>query len=385
MADKSENNEAELHDQAGNAGEGHGHEDAHGHGDDHGGHSHDPLDPGHLIGHVKDATYFEVPWFLTPEGDGHLNLPQPLLPDHPVQPASVGFAAIDQQIEPLDYKLTKFMVLEVVAALLVAVVFITLAQRMKGGGKPKGRVWNLLEAILLFLRDEVARPVIDAHDHDHDDEHGHGEHHPHEESMHHEDDVAAVDIDAVLQSKIDAPAHEEEHEADKYMPFLWTLFFFILGCNLLGMVPWLGSPTGALAVTGTLAVITFGIVVGTGMMKLGPVGYWTGQVPSMDLPLPLAILLKPMIFMIEVVGLIIKHFVLSVRLFANMFAGHLVLAVLIAFVAVGWHSWLIMGIAPASILGAALLSILELFVAFLQAYIFTFLSAIFIGMAVHPH
>jgi F-type H+-transporting ATPase subunit a len=105
----------------------------------------------------------------------------------------------------------------------------------------------------------------------------------------------------------------------------------------------------------------------------------------MDLPLPLAILLKPMIFGIEVLGLCIKHFVLSIRLLANMMAGHLVLAVLVAFILAAWRNPAIYAVFPASVLGAVALSLLELFVAFLQAYIFTFLSALFIGMAVHPH
>ena len=91
-----------------------------------------------------------------------------------------------------------------------------------------------------------------------------------------------------------------KHDADRFLPFIWTIFFFILGCNLMGMVPWAGSPTGALAVTGSLALITFATVIGSGMAKLGPIGFWIGQVPPMDLPPVLAILLKPMIFFIEV-------------------------------------------------------------------------------------
>jgi F-type H+-transporting ATPase subunit a len=98
-------------------------------------------------------------------------------------------------------------------------------------------------------------------------------------------------------------------------------------------------------------------------------------------------------FLIEVIGLVIMHFVLAVRLMANMFAGHLVLAVLVAFVAAiaahpsvtSYASPMFVGVSLSSILGATALSLLELFVAFLQAYIFTFLSALFIGMAVHPH
>jgi F-type H+-transporting ATPase subunit a len=105
----------------------------------------------------------------------------------------------------------------------------------------------------------------------------------------------------------------------------------------------------------------------------------------MDLPLPLAILLKPMIFVIEVAGLCIKHFILAMRLLANMMAGHLVLAVILAFIAASSTTMAWYAVTPASVFGAVALSLLELFVAFLQAYIFTFLSALFIGMAVHPH
>jgi len=229
------------------------------------------------------------------------------------------------------------MVLEVVAALFICTVFIRLANRVSKGDRPQGRLWNLFESMLVFIRNDVARPAIGSHD------------------------------------------------ADKFVPFLWTMFFFVLTCNLLGLVPWAGSATGALATTGALALITFAAVVGSGMMKLGPIHFWTAQVPHMDLPLPLAILLKPMIFVIEVVGMLIKHFILAMRLLANMMAGHLVLAVLVGFIAAtaGHMAWY--GVAPASVLGATALSLLELFVAFLQAYIFTFLSALFIGMAVHPH
>ncbi len=156
----------------------------------------------------------------------------------------------------------------------------------------------------------------------------------------------------------------------------------------MGILPWLGSATGALATTGALALITFLVVIGAGMFNRGPVGFWIGQVPHMELPGPMAILLKPMVFVIEVMGLVIKHFVLAVRLLANMMAGHLVLAVIVAFISRCRPKGLdCMGIVShaCSVLGATALSLLELFVAFLQAYIFTFLSALFIGMAIHEH
>lgn len=299
----------------------------------------DPLDPENLIHHVKDSPYFEVPRGLDFEGqpDGRLHLPQPLEFAGPIVLVKTGSDQINDMIEPSTGRLTKFMALEVVAALIISVLFIWLAQKVRHGGRPQGRLWNLLEGMLLFTRDQVARPAIGKHD------------------------------------------------ADKFLPFLWTVFFFILTCNLLGLVPWAGSPTGSLAVTGALALITFCTVLGAGMVKLGVLGFFKGQVPHMELPFILAIFLVPMIFGIEILGLCIKHFVLSVRLMANMLAGHLVLGILVAFIAVVWNSPLVYAVAPASILGSTALSLLELFVAFLQAYIFMFLSALFIGMAVHPH
>jgi F-type H+-transporting ATPase subunit a len=292
----------------------------------------DALDSGHLMEHVKDAPYFHVPRFM----GGEWKVPQFREAESIIE-LRTGVPLIDDLLEPLDLQLTKFMVLEVIAAVIIAVAFIRLANRMAEGDRPRGRLSNMLEAMLVFIRDEVARPAIGKHD------------------------------------------------ASRFLPFLWTLFFFILGCNLLGMFPWMGSPTGAFATTAALAFLTYLTVIGAGMAKLGPTGYWKAQVPHMDLPIFLAIFLKPMIFAIEVLGILIKHFVLSVRLLANMMAGHLVLAVLIAFIAVAWASPVIWAVAPASLLGATALSLLELFVAFLQAYIFTFLAALFIGMAVHPH
>jgi len=239
----------------------------------------------------------------------------------------------------LGFQLTKYMVLELVAAALMLVVFLSLARRIRGGGPPKGLFWNFFEVMLVFIRDEVARPSIGKRD------------------------------------------------ADKFLPFLWNIFFFILFCNLLGILPWAGSPTGALTVTAALAGITFCAVVGTGIQKFGVGGFFKSLVPQMELPKATAILLIPMIFVIELVGLLIRHVVLAVRLLANMFAGHLVLAVILGFIATSANyfflAWL--GITTASVLGSAALTLLELFVAFLQAYIFTFLSALFIGMAVHPH
>ncbi len=282
-------------------------------------------DAAHVLEHVQDAEYFELPLIL----GGKWYIPQPF--------EGLQGSVFDQiRTAGFDLRITKFMVLEVVAALLLIAIFVPLARRARSGNPPRGKTWNAFEAMLVFIRDEVARPAIGKHD------------------------------------------------ADKFMPFLWTIFFFVLFCNLIGMVPWMGTPTSALAVTSVLAGISFCAVLIAGMSKLGVIGFWKAQVPHMELPFVLALFLIPMIFVIEVMGLLIKHTVLAVRLLANMFAGHVVLAVIIGFV-VATTGPMRLGVWPASIFGATALSMLELFVAFLQAYIFTFLSALFIGMAVHPH
>lgn len=282
------------------------------------------FDTGHLFEHVQDAKFFEVPRFL----GTHWQLPkfggtEPLL-------TISGYPVITGQV-------TKFMVLELLGAVLLVLVFGWLAQRVATGAKPSGRVWNLLESFVLFIRDEVARPAIGKHD------------------------------------------------ADRFMPFLLTLFFFILILNLFGMIPFMGSATGALAVTAVFALVTFAVVVGSGMKKMGVVGFLKAQVPHMDLPPWMAAVLVPGIWLIDIFGLLVKHGVLCVRLFANMFAGHLVLAVFAGFIGVVWGTYLIWGVAPVVWAASLALSLLELFVAFLQAYVFTFLAALFIGSAQHAH
>jgi F-type H+-transporting ATPase subunit a len=309
-------------------------------------HESDPLAPQALFSHVEDSTEFHVPVFLAPNSHGHVQLPQPFKLDEPLISVHTGNALVDRTIQPLDFTITKFMVIELFVAILLVAFFLGLAQAIRGGVLPRSRFWNMLEAMLLYFRDSVARPCIGGHD------------------------------------------------ADRFLPFLWTIFFFVLGCNLFGMIPWMGSPTGALATTGALAFVTFLTVVVSGMLKLGLAGFWKAQVPHMDLSLNigginfepvLKVVLIPMIFAIEILGLLIKHCVLAVRLLANMMAGHVVLAVIVAFIAASAQSIWWYAVAPASVFGATALSLLELFVAFLQAYIFTFLSALFIGMAVHPH
>jgi F-type H+-transporting ATPase subunit a len=274
------------------------------------------------------------------------------------------------------FGISKYMILEVVLAAILFFVFTRLAAVLRSGAPAKGRVANLLEAMILFVRDQIARPAIDSHDHHGDDDHGGHGHDAHGHGAGH-GHAAPASAHALL----------EKHDGDRFVPLLLTLFFFVLGCNLLGMVPWAGSPTAAFAVTLSLAGVTLLSVVVAGMRRFGFLGFFTNQVPSMDLPLPLAIILKPLIFLIEMAGLLIKHGILAVRLLANMVAGHLVLLGIMGLIsaAATYSMGLWATVTGISVVSCTLFSVLELFVAFLQAYIFTFLSALFIGAAVHQH
>jgi F-type H+-transporting ATPase subunit a len=239
----------------------------------------------------------------------------------------------------LPFGITKFMVLELIAAGLILAIFVPLARRARGGQVPRGPLWNLFEGLLTFIRDDVAKPYLG------------------------------------------------EHDADRFVPFLWTLFLFVLFCNLLGIFPLgFGSPTANISVTGALALCSFLVIHGSPIAKMGPLHYLKSYVPHMDVPIFIAVFLIPMIFFLEVFGHVIKGCVLAIRLFANMFAGHTVLAVILLFIVMakdsGWY--LFWPITISSVLGVTALSLLELFVAFLQAFIFVFLTSLFLGSTLHP-
>ncbi|MFI5459614.1 MAG: F0F1 ATP synthase subunit A [Isosphaerales bacterium] len=265
------------------------------------------------LSHVIDHDTIELPWWNPPTYELRIDLP-----------SIAGF------------QITRFMVMEVVVAVLMVLVLVPVVRHIARTPYSRGWFMNLFEALLLFIRNDVARPAIG----------GHG--------------------------------------ADRFLPYLWTVFFFVLFNNLLGMFPGGASATGNVNVTAVLALMTFVFVLWAGMRELGFVGYWLAIVPAMDVPGWLKPPLWLLMFVIEVAGLVIRHIVLALRLFANMFAGHVVLSVILGFVLVaqGAVFFLVM---PLSIGGVIALSLLELFVALLQAYIFTFLSALFIGAAVHPH
>ncbi len=240
----------------------------------------------------------------------------------------------------LDLSPTKHIVFMVIAALIVLAVFVPVARAMRGrytDRAPKGFA-NAMEALILFFRDEVVRRNI-----------GHG--------------------------------------ADGYTPYILSLFFFILVMNLLGLVPFGSTPTGNLSVTGALAIVSFVVVEVSGMRQLGFSGYMKtifyappgmGKIGQGIM----LIILTP----VEFLGKLTKPFALMIRLFANMTAGHTLVLSLLGMIFMFAHlalgKWAIAG-ASLGMVWAFML--LEVFVAFLQAYIFAMLTAVFIGLIRHAH
>ncbi len=226
------------------------------------------------------------------------------------------------------FTLSRHIVMSWIAAAAVIALFVWLARRMAGrkGFAPEGPIDNLFESFILYIRDEVVMPNMGHH----------GHHHSH---------------------------------------FLLTLFFFILFANLLGMIPGGQTCTANMGVTAALAAATFFYGTFHGIKEQGLFHYLKNIAPA---GVPGFVL--PILYPVEIVGLLIKHGVLAIRLFFNMLAGHLVIGIMLALPA-------LLGIQILSVPAFALaagISILELFVAFLQAYVFTMLASLFIGAAVHP-
>jgi F-type H+-transporting ATPase subunit a len=224
---------------------------------------------------------------------------------------------------PLDFSITKAVFTMFLVAFLLFFVFFKVARFYKKNGAvaPKGIV-SWMEPLVLFVRDDIAEPNIGA-------------------------------------------------KKDKFMPYLLTVFFFILIGNLLGLIPWIGSPnlTGNISVTITLAMFTLII-----QLIFSKKPFWKHIFMPPGVPLALYPILVP----IEIAGIFIKPAALLIRLFANMTAGHIIVISLISIIfvkeSIAWSGL--------SIPMALFISTLELLVAFLQAYIFTMLSALFIGTAV---
>jgi F-type H+-transporting ATPase subunit a len=272
-----------------------------------------------ILHHLADSNEWEAPW-------GTVHLPHWVV--------NIGGRAIDLSI-------TKHVLFMMIAAVLVMIIVLLAAMDAKrehaSGAQrgPKGAA-NAIEAIILFIRDEIAIKNI-----------GHG--------------------------------------GEKYVPYIVSVFFFILFCNILGLLPWGASPTGNVSVTATLALITFFIVEGAGMKALGPAGYAKTifyiphGLPGWMKPIMLAIMTP-----VELLGKLAKPFALTIRLYANMTAGHAVVLALTGLIVMAAGAGvLVVGLAP--LVMAVLIMVLEIFVALLQAYIFAMLSAVFIGLIRHAH
>lgn len=235
----------------------------------------------------------------------------------------------------MQFSLSKFKILLLIAAVLIAAIYIPLCRRVQKGDILKGPFWNAFECLLTFIRNEVAKPTLGK-------------------------------------------------QADKYVPFLWTLFLFILFANLFGMLPFMGSPTANISVTGALALVSCFFINYIGIEKNGVTGFVKGFWMKIDLPVAGPII-STLLFVLEFAGIFIRSGVLAVRLFANMFAGHMVLATVLLFAVkiAGAGIFLQGGVTVVSLVASLALCFLELLVAFLQAYVFTFLTALFMGMATH--
>lgn len=264
----------------------------------------------------------------------------------------------------------------VVMGVMAYVTFVGEKQRV-----PKG-LRNFIEPIVLFIRDQIARPNI-KNPHAHHGDHGHGEEH-HGEHSHVE--KKQDDLDRVLYGlslKEEKPKH---WLADKLTPFLCCLFFFIAACNLLGLIPGSTTATSAITVTAGFALITLSVYFFGAVYMQGLVGFVVNLVPYKFSLKPLDLIIWFLLLMIELVGLLTKPFALTVRLFANMTAGHCIILSLLfinQLIPDDLAVWRIGTGIPTTLMSVAIYG-LEIFVGILQAYIFTYLSAIFIGNYLVP-
>jgi F-type H+-transporting ATPase subunit a len=238
-----------------------------------------------------------------------------------------GHIAREDGTAVTDLSITKNVASMLLSAFIMLAVFISIANRYKSNGKsaPKG-LQSFLEPIILFVRDDIARPNIG-------------------------------------------------HKYKRFMPFLLTLFFFIWINNLLGLLPGAANVTGNIAVTLTLAVIVFLITTFSGTKD-----YWGHIFNTPGVPWWLKTVL-PIMPIVEFIGIFTKPFSLMVRLFANITAGHIIILSFFALIFI-FQS---VAIGPVSVLFATFMYFLELFVALLQAYVFTLLAAMYFGGAVEEH
>ncbi len=220
---------------------------------------------------------------------------------------------------------TKQMLMMSIAALLTAMAVLLAA-------RSSGKLRSVLDAYIIFLRQDVVEPALG-------------------------------------------------HDADLYLPYFLTLFLFILLMNLIGMIPSGMTPTGNISVTAALSLTTFFLIQGSGIWRHGFLGHFKNLIPH-GVPWWVA----PLVFAIEFMGYFTKCIALCIRLFANMTAGHLVILLFLGLILLFGQSNPLAGLSVSVVsVGLTLgLYALELIVALVQAYVFTMLTAIFVGGALHP-
>jgi F-type H+-transporting ATPase subunit a len=234
--------------------------------------------------------------------------------------------SIDEKNLPFDFSITKAVVGMLFAVLIGLWLFVSLGSSYKKTGisSPKG-IQSFLEPVVLFVRDDIAIPIIG------------------------------------------------EKKYEKYMPYLLTAFFFILLNNIMGLIPFPppfgANVTGNIAVTFVLALCTFLVTQFSGNKH-----YWKDIFAAPGVPF----WLLPIMIPVEIIGMFSKPFALMIRLFANITAGHIIVLSLVCLIFI----FKSLAVAPVSILFVIFMDCLELLVAFLQAYVFTLLSTLFIGLAV---
>ncbi|MFY0563191.1 F0F1 ATP synthase subunit A [Archangium lansingense] len=286
---------------------------------------------GYILHHVSDtAEYeFELPGPLFTGHNPTIHLPRigiPLRAGASCEPRGTGHDVVMPGLSEgcLDLSITKHTVMMWLAAVLLIGSVLAFSNRDKTKLVPRGTAANLFEMLVLFVRDELAIKNIG------------------------------------------------KEEGPRYTPYLLTAFFFILFMNLLGMFPWMASATGNIAVTCGLALCTFVITQAAGIRAAGLGGYLAHLTGGVHWAL------WPIMIPVELLGLFTKPFALTMRLFANMLAGHIVIFFLLGLIFMLGHP----AVALVSVPFAMGIYVLELFVAFVQAYVFTMLSALFIGMSV---
>jgi len=234
---------------------------------------------------------------------------------------------LDSSVEVYDFSLTRNVVQMILALALLVWVMLSIAKKYKNGegvnSAPKGSQ-SLLEPVVIFIKDEVAKPNLG-------------------------------------------------HKYQKYLPYLLTVFFFILINNLVGLIPGTANVTGNIAFTMVLAFISFVVILFSSNKH-----YW-GHI--INPPVPIGV--KPILIPVEILGIFTKPFALMIRLFANMLAGHIIIISLVSLIfifgalnkAIGW------AFSPLSVAFVIFIYLIEFLIAFLQAYIFTTLTAVFVGQA----